>query len=123
MTNTLLISGNLGSDPETKDVKGYKLTTFSLAHTPRKKSGNDWVDGETIWFRVILWGDKGEAVAGAYRKGSPVTVIGAINISNYTAKDGTEKTAVEINATEVLANTPKPVKRVVSSFAEETPGW
>ena len=108
--NQIFISGNIGSDVQTKEVKGYKITSFSLAHTPRKKSGNEWVDGETIWFRVVIWGEKGEAVAGAYAKGSSVTVTGSFNVSSYTAKDGTQKSANEIIASEVLAN-PMKVKR------------
>lgn len=122
MTNQIIISGNLGSDPETKDVKGYKLTTFQLAHTPKKKQGDQWIEGETIWFRVVVWGDKGESIAGAYGKGTPVHVIGTFNVSTYVSKDGTEKTSLEINANEVLGN-PMKTRRPVAPQYQETPGW
>jgi single-stranded DNA-binding protein len=32
------------------------LVTFSLAYTPRSRKGNEWVDGEAMWFRVAQFG-------------------------------------------------------------------
>ena len=50
----IVIKGNLGTDPELKFTKNNKAyVSFSLAHTPRVKQGEVWIDGETIWFRAV----------------------------------------------------------------------
>lgn len=116
--NQIIIQGNLGSDPEVKQVKDFELCSFSLAHTPWSKAKGD---GETIWFRVNIWGDKAEAVTRELRKGDSVTVTGKFGVSKYTAKDGTEKTANEITASDVSI-TIKAARKAVSS-AQEVPGW
>jgi single-strand DNA-binding protein len=120
-TNQITIQGNLGSDPEVKQVKDYQLCTFSVAHTPRNKKGTEWVDGETMWFRVVVWGEYGDLVATTYKKGDTVQVTGKFAVSKYTAKDGTEKSGNEIVATDVLS-VPKASRRSVSSV-EDIPGW
>jgi single-strand DNA-binding protein len=116
--NQIIIQGNLGSDPEVKQVKDYEICSFSLAHTPWSKTKGE---GETIWFRVNVWGDKAAAVARELRKGDTVTVTGKFGISKYTAKDGTEKSSNEITASDVsiaIKHLKTPVART-----QEVPGW
>ena len=116
--NQIIIDGNLGSDPEIRQVKDYQICTFSLAHTPWSKAKGK---GETVWFRVVVWGDKGTVTAENFTKGDTVQVIGQFGVSTYTAKDGTEKTSNEITATEVTAVV-KPVNRAVSAVSD-APVW
>ena len=114
--NQIIIDGNLGSDPEIKQVKDYQICTFSLAHTPWSKAKGK---GDTVWFRVVIWGDKGAIAAENFTKGDTVQVIGQFGVSSYTAKDGSEKSANEITATDVTAVV-KPVRRAA---AQDVPGW
>jgi single-strand DNA-binding protein len=116
--NQIIIDGNLGSDLEIKQVKDYQICTFSLAHTPWSKAKGK---GETVWFRVVIWGDKGTIAAENFTKGDTVQVIGQFGVSSYTAKDGSEKSSNEITATDVTAVV-KPVRRAVSA-AQDAPGW
>jgi single-strand DNA-binding protein len=97
------VKGRVGNDPELKFVtqEQLPLATFNLAYTPRSKKGNEWVDGETMWFRVAMFGKKAEAIVDAVKKGDEVLVLGALRQSTYKAKDGTDKNSLEINATEV----------------------
>jgi single-strand DNA-binding protein len=80
MSIPVTIKGNLGSDPELKYVKTARgdtaLVTFSLAHTPRERKGDEWVEGETIWFRVTTWGEKARFMLMRLRKGDSVLVQG-----------------------------------------------
>ena len=47
------VTGNIGSDPELKFTKtNTPFVSFSLAYTPRQKQGDDWVDGETMWYEI-----------------------------------------------------------------------
>lgn len=99
------IKGNLGSDPDLKFVKtanGEKaVVNFSLAYTPRERKGDQWVEGETMWFRIVQWGDKAEILVDALKKGDTVMVSGTMKQATFKGKDGTDKTALEVNATDI----------------------
>ena len=96
------VKGNLGSDPDLKfSQNNTAYCNFSLAYTPRKQVAGEWQDGETMWFKVVAFGTKAEAVADTYRKGDTVLVTGEMAQSTYTDKEGNEKTSMEITAREV----------------------
>lgn len=98
----ITVKGNVGSDPELKFSKNNTAyVTFSVAYTPRTKDGDNWVDGETMWFRVVQFGVKAEATTDMIKKGDGVLVTGSMKQSTYTDKEGKERTSLEINATDV----------------------
>jgi single-strand DNA-binding protein len=93
------VKGNVGQDPELKFSKSnMAFVTLSVAYTPRSKQGDQWVDGETMWFRVVQFGTKAEATVDAIKKGDSVIVMGELKQSTYTDKEGKEKTTLEIVA-------------------------
>lgn len=96
------VKGNVGQDPEFKVSKsGTQVCSFSLAYTPRKKQGAEWIDGETMWFRVVQFGEKAEQLADLISKGDSVVVVGSLSQSTYEGKDGSSKTSLEITASDV----------------------
>lgn len=103
------VQGNAGNDAEVKFYQGqngqFGVANFSLGYTPTEKKDGEYVKGETIWFRVSALGKLSDQ-AGQIKKGDKVLVIGAFKQSSYTAKDGTQKTGLEIKA-EKLAIVPK----------------
>lgn len=102
MSIQVTIKGNAGTDPELKFAKNETpYASFSLAHTPRVKQGGQWIDGETIWFRVVTFGSKAEEIVDLVSKGELVRVEGSMKLSTYQAKDGSSKSAWEINAREI----------------------
>ena len=54
-----------------------------------------------MWFRVVIWGDRGETLVDSLRKGDSVLVQGNFKQSSFETKDGEKKTALEISATDV----------------------
>lgn len=131
MSIPMTVKGNLGSDPELKFVKTSRgetgLVTFSLAHTPKEKKGDTWVEGETIWFRITSWGEKGEALVDTLRKGDSVIVQGNMKQSSFKGRDGQDKTVLEINATDI-GLVPKTgrssnTRNQAQVSRAETPGW
>lgn len=104
MSIPIIVKGNLGNDPELKFVKTGRgdvaLTTFALAYKPREKKGDEWVDGETMWFRVAIWGERGETLVDALKKGDQVLVNGSFKQISYES-NGEKKTALELNASDV----------------------
>ncbi|HLI52245.1 MAG TPA: single-stranded DNA-binding protein [Thermomicrobiaceae bacterium] len=106
--NRIQIIGNLGRDPEMRFTpSGTAVTQFSVAVTHRKRrQGTDEWEDETTWFRVVCWDRYAEMVDGMasrghLKKGTKVYVEGRLQVRNYTDKDGNERTAVEINASDI----------------------
>lgn len=122
MSIPIQIKGNVGSDPELKFSKADKAwATFSLAYTPRTKQGETWIDGDTMWFRVVQFGEKAEQLVDLISKGDKVFVVGSWKQSTYTNKEGVEKTNLEINASEIYV-APKADKKT-RQVEEEVAPW
>jgi hypothetical protein len=69
----ITVKGNVGSEPELKfSANNNAWVNFSVAYTPRQKQGDQWADGETMWFRVVQFGVKAEATMDLIKKGDPV---------------------------------------------------
>lgn len=118
----ITVKGNVGSDPELKFSKNNTAyVTFSVAYTPRTKDGDNWVDGETMWFRVVQFGVKAEATTDMIKKGDGVLVTGSMKQSTYTDKEGKERTSLEINASDV-GLVPRLVKNSNQSTENQTEG-
>lgn len=106
--NRIQIIGNLGRDPEMRFTPaGTAVTQFSVAvtHRKRRQGTEEWED-ETTWFRVVCWDRYAEMVDGMasrghLKKGTKVYVEGRLQVRNYTAQDGNERTAVEITASDI----------------------
>ena len=95
----ITVVGHVGNEPEFKTTPtGIPVTSFSIATTPRKKKNNEWIDGETMWFRVFVWNYEAASVAAGLHKGDKAIVTGAFSISTYIDKENTERKSYEINA-------------------------
>ncbi len=102
----LMIIGNLGRDPEMRYTpSGRQVTEFSVAvsHRGRDPQSNEWVDQGTDWYRVTIWGDRGERAAESLRKGHRVFVDGRFRTREYETRDGLKRTALEITAENVIS--------------------
>ena len=96
-----VIVGNVGREPELKFLpSGVATAKFSVAVSKRVKQGDQWVDGETTWYRVVAWRALAEHVTESLAKGTRVIVQGELKESTYT-KDGQEQRSWELVATEV----------------------
>lgn len=97
--NKVFLIGNLTRDPESRTTpNGVSLCSFGLAVNRRRKvEGQPDVD----FFNVTAWRQLGENCARYLRKGSKACVMGSIQIRTYDAQDGTKKTVVDIDASDV----------------------
>jgi single-strand DNA-binding protein len=123
MNNALItVTGNLGKDVELKfSQSGVAVAKFSIAHTPRVQNNGQWEDGETMWFRVVAFKGKAEAIADTLKQGDSVLVSGTLKQSSYVDKEGKDRTSLEIVADEV-ATVVKGAART-SKREEDTPPW
>jgi single-strand DNA-binding protein len=120
--------GNLGRDPEMKYApSGTAVTNFTVAvnRTRRDPSGENVEEAE--WFRVVAWDRLAETCDEHLRKGDRVYVEGRLQSRKYTDKDGVERTAVEVVATDLVmlggrtdeAAAPAPAQRRPSQSPKE----
>ena len=87
------IIGNLGRDPELRYTpNGRPVASFTVAvnQSQKNQQTGEWVES-TDWFRVSVWGDRGERVAENLRKGSRVFVDGRFRAREYEDNDGQKR--------------------------------
>jgi single-strand DNA-binding protein len=99
--NKVILIGNLGADPETRDTSnGGAVCNISLATTEKWKDKTSGVQREiTEWHRVAFYRRLAE-IAGKYlRKGSSLYVEGRIRTRKWQDKDGRDRYTTEIEGT------------------------
>jgi single-strand DNA-binding protein len=101
--NKVILVGNCGRDPEVRYLpSGGAVANISIATTSRRK---DRTSGETVeetqWHRVTFFERLAEIVGEYVKKGSSIYVEGRLVYRKYTDKDGLEKTATDIIASEM----------------------
>ena len=98
--NKVIIVGNLGRDPEVRNMpSGDSIANIAVATTHRSKDRTTGQQKETTeWHRITFFGRLAE-IAGQYlKKGSSVYVEGRLQTRKYTDKDGMERYATDIIA-------------------------
>ena len=98
--NRITIVGNVGGDPTLRTTPKSQVLSFSVADT-------HWRTKETTWFKIEMWGARGEKVSELLKKGMKVTVIGEMRSEEYEAKTGEKRTSLVVNADEVEFANPK----------------
>ena len=81
--------GNIGKDPELKNVGQNQVASFSLA----TRTGKD----ETTWLNCAVWGKRAQVAAEYLRKGAKITIAGQGKLNSYTTQDGTERQSLNVN--------------------------
>ncbi len=79
--------GNLGRDPELKEVGSSQVASFSIA----ARTGKD----QTTWIDCSVWGKRADTVMQYLHKGDRVTVVGSGRIRTFDKKDGSEARALK----------------------------
>ncbi len=97
----ITVSGNIGADPEIKDVNGTKVANFSIAVNENYKNKSGEKVENTHWFRVEAWdGGNGKGLVSNIiepyiKKGSTVYVQGFPTQETYE-KDGQQQRSFKI---------------------------
>lgn len=95
---TITVIGRLGNDPDIHFTQtGRAVANFSVACTPVTKDNDEWVEKDTMWYRVSLWKNSEEFIE-TVSKGSLVVVTGKLGQRTYETKDGETRTDATIDA-------------------------
>lgn len=89
--------GRLGGDAEQRvTASGTPILQFSVAvdvgYGERKS---------TTWVRCSMFGERGAKIAPYALKGDRIGVTGEASLNVFTARDGTEKTSLEVRVNDV----------------------
>ncbi len=106
--NKIMLIGNLGRDPEMNYTPdGTAVAKFSLAVTRTTKSATGERQQETEWFNITAWRQLAETCSTYLKKGQKVFIEGRLTTRKYTDKNGIERTAIDVIASEMEFLTPK----------------
>ncbi len=97
MLNQINLIGRLGTDPETREVGGSTVCTFSLATTEKWKDKSTGDKKEaTQWHRITFWGAQAEVIKKYVSKGQMLFVSGQMMYEKYTDRDGVERIMAKV---------------------------
>ena len=99
--NSVVISGNLGADPELRSsAGGTPILSLRIAVNERRKDqSGEWTD-YTNWVDAVMFGTRAEKVSRYLSKGSKVSVSGRLHYSSWE-KEGQRRSKLEVVVDEI----------------------
>ena len=97
--NKVILVGNLGRDPETRNTQaGKPICNFTLATSETWKDRQTGERRERVeWHRVVIFNEHLAEIAQRYlHKGSKVYLEGQIQTRKWTDQSGTERYTTEV---------------------------
>ena len=100
MINRVILMGRLVADPELKTTNsGLSVTNFRIAvDRSYVKQGEE---RQADFFDVVAWRSSAEFVCRNFSRGSLIAVDGQLQSRQYQAKDGQNRTKIEVVADNV----------------------
>ncbi len=95
--NKIQLIGNLGRDPEVRDLDtNKKRVKFSLATTESYQTADGKNVNQTEWHNVVLWSPLAEIAEKYLSKGRQVYIEGKIRSRSYEDSNGETKKITEV---------------------------
>lgn len=98
--NQIILVGHIGHTPELRVSGQTSICNFTLAVDDRVKVNNEWTR-QTDWFRCNVFGKAADSLANYLKKGSLVCVVGKMKSRKYVGRDNIERTAWEVNVSNI----------------------
>ena len=93
--NSICLMGRLTGDPELKTTQsGVSVTSFSVAVDRAFRSKDQ--ERQTDFINCVAWRGTAEFITRYFRKGQRIALHGSLQSRNYTANDGSKRTAFEV---------------------------
>ena len=101
--NKVITVGNLGNDPEVRQLNnGSSVTTISVATSEKwkdKNTGEDVV--KTEWHRIVFFNKLAEIAGNYLKKGSQVYTEGKLQTRKWQDNNGQDRYTTEIVASQM----------------------
>jgi single-strand DNA-binding protein len=102
LKNKVQLIGNLGMNPEIKELEGgKKLAKFSIATNETYKNAKGERVTETQWHNLTAWGKTAEILEKYVTKGKELAIDGKLTHRSYEDKNGDKKFITEIQVGEI----------------------
>jgi len=102
LRNKVQLIGNLGADPEVKELTdGKTVAKLSLATTDTYKKASGEKVTETQWHN-LAWGKTAEVVGKYLKKGNRIAIDGRLVNRTYEDKKGIKRYVTEIVVQDLL---------------------
>jgi single-strand DNA-binding protein len=103
MKNSVQLIGNVGQEPEIKNLEGgRKLANINIATNEVYFLENGDKVEQTQWHRVTAWGKTAEIIERYVTKGKDIAIEGKLTHRSYDDKDGNKRYITEVIANEIL---------------------
>jgi single-strand DNA-binding protein len=103
MKNRVQLIGNVGNDPEIKNLEGgKKLANLTIATNESYKNDKGEKVEQTEWHRVVAWGKTAEIIEKYVTKGNQVAIEGKLSHRSYDDKNGEKRYITEVVVSELL---------------------
>ena len=101
--NRVQLIGNVGNDPEIKNLEGgKKLANLTIATNDSYKNDKGEKVEQTEWHKVVAWGKTAEIIEKYVTKGHQVAIEGKLSHRSYEDKNGEKRYVTEIVVSELL---------------------
>ncbi|GAB4300841.1 MAG: single-stranded DNA-binding protein [Marinilabiliales bacterium] len=102
LRNRVSLIGNLGMDPEIREVNGKTFARVSLATSESYKT----TDGDRVfttqWHNLVAWGNLASIFQKYLKKGKEVAIEGKLVNRSYEDKNGNKKYITEVLVNDLL---------------------
>jgi len=99
MINKVTLIGNLGRDPEVRQLEsGTSVANFSVATNENYRDKNGEWQTITEWHNIVAWRGLAERAERDLKKGGMVYIEGKISTRKWQDKDGNDRYSTDIVA-------------------------
>ena len=103
LRNQVQLIGNLGKDPEVKELNsGKKVANFSLATNESYRTKDGEKKEETQWHNIVAWDKTADIIEKYVTKGREVIVKGKLTTENYETKEGEKRNITKVVCDEIV---------------------
>lgn len=96
MVNNINLMGRITRDPELRSTNaGTSVVDFVLA-VDRDYTTKDGSERQTDFIECVAWKSTAEFIAKHFPKGSLISVVGRLQVRNWTDKDGNKRRKYEV---------------------------
>ncbi len=103
MKNKVQLIGNVGNDPEIKNLEGgKKVANLTIATNDSYKNDKGEKVEQTEWHRVVAWGKTAEIIEKYVTKGKEIALEGKLTHRSYDDKNGEKRYITEVLVSDIL---------------------
>ncbi|MDC0579312.1 single-stranded DNA-binding protein [Bacteroidia bacterium] len=108
LKNKVQLIGNLGMNPEVKELDGgKKVAKFTLATNETYKNQKGEKVQDTQWHNIIAWGKTASLMEELLSKGKEVMIEGKLTHRSWDDNEGNTRYITEIVTSDFLVLSPK----------------